>query len=580
MLARRVVPERWVQVELEPAVNRGSPMRPPPRVTVPSGSSMRHVREAIAKRFNADLERVQLIAGSRQLADTTGERLTAFEDSELLGERRRLCVLGVDLRSSPLMPTGLVKSLVELAASPSQVPFREQHFPAAASPGRNMSPQDERRWCTGFGSPSPNRGGYQPQLQLGYVCPQCGQNGLPDLIAAASHCGNAVGGSPPRSGFGEASPSPAAPAVAAKRRCPVDQGATLGNPGDINDVEGASGSTQLPGNSRPSSPRSSSKGASGTSSSAPGGFGETLSPRTLAYHAAAPAPRPAPCATVVTAAGTAEQAMSQDVAADVRGPADAGYIPGSPSVTARAGVAVGIDVANEARTVVQNEDGTTKVFGANTIASLIGSSDPEARQWVTALKDRELHGLVHELGKRLVVTSRQYAQQRKELEQMAKTGHFSYFGLKHGASEKDLHAAYRRMAKRMHPDKNGGTEEAKKRFQHMKQRYEYLKERYWTLLDPATPDRRPRGYAASDFGSSSKEDPDYGEDKGGGDEEEEAEDRPPQRTPAAEGRRIEYDPTDRGSMEETVWRMVRQMRRLQQGVEAISEEVKRSARAH
>lgn len=36
---------------------------------------------------------------------------------------------------------------------------------------------------------------------------------------------------------------------------------------------------------------------------------------------------------------------------------------------------------------------------------------------------------------------------------------------------------YRKLAKKMHPDKNGGTESAKNRFQAMKERYEALKKK-------------------------------------------------------------------------------------------------------
>mmetsp|Transcript_51867 Transcript_51867/g.97298 ORF Transcript_51867/g.97298 Transcript_51867/m.97298 type:complete len:1271 (+) Transcript_51867:54-3866(+) len=60
----------------------------------------------------------------------------------------------------------------------------------------------------------------------------------------------------------------------------------------------------------------------------------------------------------------------------------------------------------------------------------------------------------------------------------------AYFGLSEDASDKDLDNAYRQMAKRMHPDKNGGTEESKQRFQEMQKRYEALKEKRG-LQEPA-----------------------------------------------------------------------------------------------
>merc|ERR1712151_893902 len=52
---------------------------------------------------------------------------------------------------------------------------------------------------------------------------------------------------------------------------------------------------------------------------------------------------------------------------------------------------------------------------------------------------------------------------------------YEYFRLSPDSSDKDLNNAYRQFAKQLHPDKNGGTEEAKQRFQLLKKRYERLK---------------------------------------------------------------------------------------------------------
>merc|ERR1712217_331561 len=62
-----------------------------------------------------------------------------------------------------------------------------------------------------------------------------------------------------------------------------------------------------------------------------------------------------------------------------------------------------------------------------------------------------------------------------ELEHLSDSANYEYFGLSPSATERDLDNAYRQLAKKMHPDKNGGTEEAKMRFQAMKERYEALK---------------------------------------------------------------------------------------------------------
>jgi len=314
------------------------------------------------------------------------------------------------------------------------------------------------------------------------------------------------------------------------------------------------------------------------------------------------------------------------------------------------------DGTGQARTIVQNEDGSHKVFGANTVSSLTGSSVEDAKRWLNALRDREMHGLVHELGKRLVGASQQYQHQREQLEQLAHRGHYEYFGLQQGASEKELQAAYRRMAKRMHPDKNGGTEDAKRKFQHMKERYESLKERFRPIGSTVStaasrdeaPAEEPEESQAEEEGAENDEgEPQTGASGSGssgsvsGDEGEAANDdgddarsptcrsrkkhrlmdrrgrnksprsgssvstvSPKRRgadgTPGgerrreaydeddvdgaharstgaeADGGRIAYDPSDRSSMDGTCWKMVEQMRRLQQGLESVRAELRRA----
>merc|ERR1712176_1599860 len=93
------------------------------------------------------------------------------------------------------------------------------------------------------------------------------------------------------------------------------------------------------------------------------------------------------------------------------------------------------------------------------------------------MSDRELHGLVHEIGQRLLSSSQEYRALQAALEKLSDKGNYEFFGLSTSATERDLDNAYRQLAKKMHPDKNGGTEEAKMLFQSMKQRYEDLKSR-------------------------------------------------------------------------------------------------------
>uniref|UniRef100_A0A7S1WF97 J domain-containing protein n=1 Tax=Alexandrium catenella TaxID=2925 RepID=A0A7S1WF97_ALECA len=80
----------------------------------------------------------------------------------------------------------------------------------------------------------------------------------------------------------------------------------------------------------------------------------------------------------------------------------------------------------------------------------------------------------------------------------------------------------------MHPDKNGGTDEAKERFQEMKELYEALKERRRSGKDRPRPEPEPTA------------------------------------PPSDDGARITYDPADRGSMGGATSRMLHELRTLHQ----------------
>ena len=102
----------------------------------------------------------------------------------------------------------------------------------------------------------------------------------------------------------------------------------------------------------------------------------------------------------------------------------------------------------------------------------------------------------------------------------------------------------------MHPDKNGGTEEAKIAFQNMKGYYEILKEKLQDEWEPEEDDTSA-GSAHSPQRTGRKEA--YDEDSpvddgkgGGGKEKKEA--------------AITYNPNDRSSMETALHQMVRQIR--------------------
>ena len=63
-------------------------------------------------------------------------------------------------------------------------------------------------------------------------------------------------------------------------------------------------------------------------------------------------------------------------------------------------------------------------------------------------------------------------------------------GLQHGATEADIKRAYRRLARRFHPDINPGDREAEARFRQILEAYE-------TLIDPRSPVALRRRAAAS-----------------------------------------------------------------------------------
>merc|ERR1712187_226105 len=138
---------------------------------------------------------------------------------------------------------------------------------------------------------------------------------------------------------------------------------------------------------------------------------------------------------------------------------------------------MGVDENGNAKTIVITEEGCKKAFGETTVHSLLDSSQSQTTDFIEKLSDHQLRGLAHEMGQRLVEQSQSYHVYLKELQKYQERMGFEYFGLPKDATEKQLDNAYRSLAKKMHPDKNGGTEEAKKRFQNMKDRYEKLEER-------------------------------------------------------------------------------------------------------
>jgi len=261
------------------------------------------------------------------------------------------------------------------------------------------------------------------------------------------------------------------------------------------------------------------------------------------------------------------------------------------------------------RTIVQNDDGTIQAFGENTVQSLVKSTEDDTQKWVSNLTDRQLRGLVHEFGQRLLSTSRTYQSHQEALQNASQRQSYAYFGLDETASDKDLDKAYRQMSKKMHPDKNGGTEEAKRKFQYMKERYESLKAKRMEVgPGPQAPATEPEDKKAkeNDEGDvSDKEDTEQGdedaakEDHNSEDQSEEAngtdgekgekrktkkkrkeaydeDDEMPKKEKESDSKKIEYDPNDRDSLQETVMKMARQYKVMEQGLSQIQHELRKA----
>src|SRR5215213_4879085 len=77
-------------------------------------------------------------------------------------------------------------------------------------------------------------------------------------------------------------------------------------------------------------------------------------------------------------------------------------------------------------------------------------------------------------------------------------------GLEHGASESEIKRAYRRLARRYHPDINPGDRTAEARFRQILDAYETLidperRSRYDAGSPVGRDDRRPTGFEGFDF---------------------------------------------------------------------------------
>jgi len=236
----------------------------------------------------------------------------------------------------------------------------------------------------------------------------------------------------------------------------------------------------------------------------------------------------------------------------------------------------------KARTVVVSSDGSQQIFGETTVASLLKSNEEHMSKFMDKLSDVQMRGLVHEVGQRLLQDSGTYQAVAAEWEALTKQDNYKYFGISEFATEKELDIAYRKLAKQMHPDKNGGTEEAKRRFQQMKERYEALKEEIRN--DPA---KHGGDRAKSGKGEDAEDEESADATPTAPKAVEDGEGPPMQQTSSKEEadgeeektqekeKSIKYDPHDRSSMEETARKMLRQLRVMRTTMVQIKQELRK-----
>lgn len=210
----------------------------------------------------------------------------------------------------------------------------------------------------------------------------------------------------------------------------------------------------------------------------------------------------------------------------------------------------------ERETVVRLPDGQQRTFDESSVKKMLGSSQKEIAQFLEDLSNTELRGLVHEVGQRLLEGSQLYHSRLAELDRLGEMSNLKFFDLDETATSRDLDNAYRKLAKKMHPDKNGGTEAAKQRFQAMKERYEALKKKL--AEDNANAERESEGEEVK------KED-----SKDGKEEKEKKEDS------KDDAKSIEYDPSNKESMVSTVVRMASQLKNIDVQMAILLKELSR-----
>jgi len=142
----------------------------------------------------------------------------------------------------------------------------------------------------------------------------------------------------------------------------------------------------------------------------------------------------------------------------------------------------------KSETVVQKDDGRQYIFDDDTSIRFVKMEKNEREDFTKDMCLLGLRGLVTEMGQRLVDESKLFQRKKKEWKELSTEIAFGFFGLTPSATSKEVNDAYKVQARLLHPDKNGGTDEAKAKFQRMKVLHEILRESFESITTPPESD--------------------------------------------------------------------------------------------
>mmetsp|Transcript_79938 Transcript_79938/g.147095 ORF Transcript_79938/g.147095 Transcript_79938/m.147095 type:complete len:590 (-) Transcript_79938:147-1916(-) len=214
--------------------------------------------------------------------------------------------------------------------------------------------------------------------------------------------------------------------------------------------------------------------------------------------------------------------------------------------------------------ITRDEKGCIRAIDDESIGEFF--DDALMRKWIASLPKCHLKGFDQELRFRLSDIWTEYSKMKAEHEDYLENADYIFFGLDKTSTLKDLERAYRKLAKLMHPDKNGGSDEAKAKFQDLKERYEKLKQKMKNRGCKEVEEKEERKELL-DEGQK------FGEDTVSDEqEEEESEDE----DEAGEGRKAKAEEEiDRDAMEAKIWEILDTAKLMQQQISIWKEQLEK-----